>query len=93
MDRVNGVGAELGDLEVLIHPVLLVHEVASGVGGKAAPITNTDKVSREAFQLKLGCTVLIGMDPRLTQVDDICLEEGGVDPEVLHVWTQPCNVQ
>ena len=93
VDGVNAIRAELGDLTVLVHPVLLVDELSFAVGCKAATITNADKVSREAFQLKLGCTLLIGMDPRLTQVDDICLEEGGVNPEVLHVWTQPCNVQ
>ena len=87
MDRVNSVGAELGDLEVLIHPVLLVHEVASGVGGKAAPITNTDKVSCEAVQLELSMTLLVGMDPGLTQMDDISFKESWVDPQVLHVWT------
>ena len=93
MDRVNGVRAELGDLEVLIHPVLLVHEVASGVGGKAAPITNTDKVSCEAVQLELSLTLVVGMDPGLTQMDDISLEEGGVDLDVLHVWTKPGDVE
>ena len=93
VDGVNSTRAELGDLTVLVHPVLLVHELSFTVGGKAAPITNTDKVSREAFQLKLSCTLLVRMDPGLTQMDDISLEEGGVDLDVLHVWTQPGNVE
>ena len=93
MDGVNGARAKLGDLTVLAHPVLLVNELSFAVGGKATPITNTDKVSSEAFQLELRCKLLIGMDPCLTQVDDICLEESGVDLEVLHVWAQPCDVQ
>ena len=93
MDRVNSVGAELGDLEVLIHPVLLVHEVASGVGGKAAPITNADKVNCEAIQLELSLTLLVGMDPGLTQMDDVRLEESRVDPQVLHVCAKPGNVE
>ena len=45
---VNRIRAELGDLTVRVHPVLLVDEGTSGVGGNAAPITNADKVSREA---------------------------------------------
>ena len=90
---VNRIRAELGDLTVLVHPVLLVDEGTSGVGGKAAPITNADKVSCEAVQLELSLTLLIGMNPGLTQVDDVGLEEGGVDPQVCHVWTQPGNVE
>ena len=93
MDGINGTRAELGDLPVLIHPVLLVHEVASGVGGKAAPITNADEVSCEALELELSLTFLIGMDPGLTQMDDISLEEGGVNLDVLHVRTQSGNVE
>ena len=93
MDGINGIRAELGDLPVLVHPVLLVYEVSSGVGDKASPITNADKVSCEAIQMELSLTLLIGMDPGLTQMNDISLEEGGVDPQVLHVWTQPGNVE
>ena len=93
VDGVNRIRAELGDLTVLVHPVLLVDEGTSGVGGKAAPITNADKVSCEAVQLELSLTLLIGMNPGLTQVDDVGLEEGGVDPQVCHVWTQPGNVE
>ena len=93
MYGINGIRAELGDLPVLVHPVLLVHECPFGVGGKATSITNTDKVNREAVQLELSLTLLVGMDPGLTQMDDISLEEGGVDLDVLHVWTQPGNVE
>ena len=93
VDGINGIRAELGDLPVLVHPVLLVHECPFRVGGKAASITNTDKVNREAVQLELSLTLLVGMDPGLTQMDDISLEEGGVDLDVLHVWTQPGNVE
>ena len=93
VDGVNASRAELGDLTVLVHPVLLVHEVAPGVGGKASPITNANKVSSEALKLELSLIFLVGMNPSLTQVDDVSLEEGGVDPQVLHVWTKPGNVE
>ena len=93
MDGINGVRAELGELPVLIHPVLLVHECPFGVGGKAASITNADKASCEAVQLELSLTLLVGMDPGLTQMDDISLEEDGVDLDVLHVWTKPGDVE
>ena len=93
VDWVNSLRTELGHLPVSIHPVLLVYERSSGVGGKAAPITNADKVSCEAVQLELSLTLLIGMNPGLTKVDDVGLEEGGVDPQVCHVWTQPGNVE
>ena len=87
MDGIYASRAELGDLTVLVHPVLLVPECPSGVGGKAAPITNADKVSCEAIQLELSLTLLVGMDPGLTQMYDVRLEQGGVDPQVLHMWT------
>ena len=93
VDGVNTSSAELGDLTVLVHPVLLVHELAPGESGKTSPITNVDKVSSEALELELSLTLLVGMNPSLTQVDDVCLEEGGVDPQVLHVWTQSGNVE
>ena len=93
VDGVNASRAELGDLTVLVHPVLLVHELAPGVGGKASPITNVDKVSSEALELKLSLTFLVGVNPSLTQVDDVSLEEGVVDPQVCHVWTQSSNVE
>ena len=93
MYGVNRIRAELGDLAALVHPVLLVDECPSGVGGKAAPITNADKVNCEAIQLELSLTLLVGMDPGLTQMDDVRLEESRVDPQVLHVWTQPGNVK
>ena len=93
MDGVSTTRAELGDLTVVANPVLLVHELASGVGGKASAISNADKVSNKALELELSLTFLVGMDPGLTQMDDISLEEGGVDLDVLHVWTQPGNVE
>ena len=93
MDGVNTTRAELGDLAVLVHSVLLVHEFASGVGGKASPIADADKVSSEALELELSLTFLIGMHPGLAQVDDVSFEECGVDPQVCHVWTQPGNVE
>ena len=93
MYGVNCIRAELGHLPVLVHPVLLVHELAPGVSGKASSITNTDKVSSEALKLELSLTFLVGMNPSFTQVDDVCFQDGGVDPEVLHMWTQPSNVE
>ena len=93
MDGVNTIRAELCDLTILLNPVLLVDELSFAVSDKAAPITDADKVNCVALQLELSSTFLIGMDPCLTQMDDVCLEEGGVDPQVLHVWTQPCDVE
>ena len=66
MDGVNTTRTELGDLTVFVHPVLLVHELTPGVGGKASPITNVDKVSSEALELKLSLTFLVGVNPSLT---------------------------
>ena len=93
MDGVNTTRTELGDLTVVANPVLLVHELTPGEGGKASAISNADKVSNKALELELSLTFLVGMNPSLTQVDDVSLEEGGVDPQVLHVWTKPGNVE
>ena len=93
MYGVNHIRAELCDLAVLIHPVLLVQEGASGVGGKASPITNTYKVGSESLQMELSLNLLLRLKPGLAKVDDVGLEEGGVNPQVCHVWTQPGNVE
>ena len=93
MDGVSTTRAELGDLTVVANPVLLVQELASGVCGKASAISNADKVSNKALELELSLTFLVGMNPSLTQVDDVSLEEGLVDPQVCHVWTQSSNVE
>ena len=93
MDGVETVRAELGHLPVLVHSVLLVHEIPFAVGGKSAAISNADKVGSVPLQLELSCTLLVWLKPSLTQVDDVSLEEGGVNPQVLHVRTQPGNVE
>ena len=93
MDGVNAVRAELGHLPVLVHPVLLVQKISFAVGGKASTVSNADKVGSEPLQLELSLTLLVWLKPGLTQVDDVSLEEGGVDPQVLHVWAKPGNVE
>ena len=93
MDGVNAVRAELGHLPVLVHPVLLVQKISFAVGGKASTVSNADKVGSEPLQLELSLTLLVRLKPGLTQVDDVSLEEGGIDPQVCHVWTQPSNVE
>ena len=92
MDGVDTVRAELGDLTVLVHPVLLVDELAFAVGSEAAPITNADKVGSVPIQLEL-LILLFWLEPSLTQMDDVGLEEVWVDPQVCHVWSQPGNVE
>ena len=93
MDGVNAVRAELGHLPVLVHPVLLVQEISFGVGGKASAISSAGKVCSEPLQLELSLTLLVWLKPGLAQVEDVSLEEGGVNPQVCHVWTQPGNVE
>ena len=93
VDGVNAIRDELGHLPVLVHPVLLVHKIPFAVGGKASAVSNADEVGSVPFPLELGCTLLVWLKPGLTQVDDVSLEDSGVDPQVLHVWTQPSNVE
>ena len=93
MDGVNAVRAELGHLPVLVHPVLLVQEITFAVGGKASAVSNADEVGSEPLQLELSLNLLVWLKPGLTQVDDVGLEESGVDPQVLHVWAKPGNVE
>ena len=93
MDGVNAVRAELGHLPVLVHPVLLVQKISFAVGGKASAVSNADEVGSEPLQLELSLTLLVWLKPGLTKVDDVGLEEGWVDPQVCHVWTQPGNVE
>ena len=93
VDGVNAIRDELGHLQVLVHPVLLVYKIPFAVGGKASAVSNADEVGSVPFQLELGCTLLVWLKPGLTQVDDVGLEESGVDPKVLHMWTQPGNVE
>ena len=93
VDGVNAIRDELGHLPVLVHSVLQVHEIPFAVGGKSAAISNADKEGSVPLQLELSCTLLVWLKPSLTQVDDVGLEEGGVDPQVCHVWTKPGNVE
>ena len=93
MDGVNAVRAVLDNLPVLVHPVLLVHKISFAVGCKASAITNADKVGSVPLQLELSLTLLVRLKPGLAQMDDVGLEEGGVNPQVCHVRTQPGNVE
>ena len=93
VDGVNTIGAEFGHLPVLVHPVFLVHKISFAVGGKASAISNADEVGSVPLQLKLSLILLVWLEPGLAQVDDVGVEEGGVNPQVCHVWTQPGNVE
>ena len=92
MDGVNHTRAELGHLPVLVHPVFLVHKISSTVGCKTSSVSYADKVGSIPIQLEL-LILLVWLKPSLTQMDDVGLAEGGVDPEVSHVWSQPGNIE
>ena len=93
---VNGVHvaiAELGDLEVVLFDILLVVKVSPAVGGNSPSISNIDEVGCIAFQLKPCRALLILTDPGLAKVNDVCLQQGGVNGEVPHVGLKSGNVQ
>ena len=93
---VNGVHvaiAELGDLEVVLLDILLVVEVSPTVGGDSSSISHVDEMGCVAFQLKPCHVLLILTDPGLAEVNDISLQEGGVNGEVRHVGLKSSNVQ
>ena len=93
---VNGVHvaiAELGDLEVVLLDILLVVEVSPTVGGNSSSISHVDEMGCVAFQLKPCHVLLILTDPGLAEVNDISLQEGGVNGEVRHVGLKSSNVQ
>ena len=93
---VNGVHvaiAELGDLEVVLLDILLVVEVSPTVGGDSSSISHVDEMGCVAFQLKPCHVLLILTDPGLAEVNDISLQEGGVNGEVRHVWLKSGDVQ
>lgn len=93
MDRVHSRGAELCDLVVGFLPVLLVLELLPAVGHQATPIPHTDKAGCESIQLEEVSSLLVCGDPGLTEMNDVCLQDGGVNPQILHVWIQPGNVE
>ena len=59
MDGVNIGSFELGHLVVCILPVLCMLESSPAVGDNSTPMSNTDKVSREAIQVVLVCCNLV----------------------------------
>ena len=93
VDRVYGGRAELGDLKVLLLPVLLVLELSFGVGDKAPTLPHTDKVCCVALQMEQVCLLMVRADPGLTEVDDVSLLDGRVNLEVSQVGLQPGNVE
>ena len=93
MDGVNHIRAELGHLPVLAHPVFLVHKISSTVGCEASSVSYTDKVGSVPIQLELSLILLVWLKPSLTKMDDVSLEDVGIDPQVCHARTQPGNVE
>ena len=93
---VNGVHvaiAELGDLEVVLFDILLVVEVSPAVGGNSSSISNIDEVGCIAFQLKPCHALFILTDPGLAEMNEVRLQQGGVNGEVCHVGLKPGNIQ
>ena len=93
---VNGVHvaiAELGDLEVVLFDILLVAKISPAVGGNSSSISHVHEVGCIAFQLKPCRALLILTDPGLAKVNDVCLQQGGVNGEVPHVGLKSGNVQ
>ena len=93
MNGVHGAIAEFGDLEVFLFDVLLVVEVAPAVCSDSSSISHVDEVGSVAFQLKPCHALLILTDPSLAEVNEVRLQEGGVNGEVPHVWLKSGNVQ
>ena len=93
VNGVQGAIAELGDLEVVLFDILLVVEVSPAVGGNSSSISNIDEVGCIAFQLKPCRALLILTDPGLAKVNDVCLQQGGVNGEVRHVGLKSGDVQ
>ena len=93
VNRVHGCLAELGDLEVVLFDIQLVLEVSLAVGDKSASIPHANEVSCVALQLKASPSFLLWTDPSLAEVNDVSLVQGGVNPDVLHVWSKSSNVQ
>ena len=93
MNRVHGCLAELGHLEVVLLDILLMLEVAPAVGDNSASISHADKVGGVAIQLEHFFTFLLWTDPSLAEVNDVSLEKGRINPDVLHVGSETSNVQ
>ena len=93
VNGVQGAIAELGDLEVILFDILLVVEVSPAVCGDSSSISHVDEMGCVAFQLKPCHVLLILTDPGLAEVNDISLQEGGVNGEVRHVGLKSGNVQ
>ena len=93
---VNGVHvaiAELGDLEVVLFDILLVVEVSPAVGGNSSSISNIDEVGCIAFQLKPCHALFILTDPGLAEMNEVRLQQGGVNGKVCHVGLKSGNIQ
>ena len=93
VNGVHGAIAEFGDLEVVLFDILLVVEVSPAVGGNSSSISNIDEVGCIAFQLKPCHALFILTDPGLAEVNEVCLQQGGVNGEVHHVWLKSGDVQ
>ena len=93
MNGVHGAIAELGNLEVVLFDILLVVEVSPAIRGNSSSISHVDEVGCVAFQLKSSCALLIMTDPSLAKVNEVCLQQGGVNGEVRHVGLKSGNVQ
>ena len=93
VNRVNGILAELGHLEVVLLDILLMLEVAPAIGDNSAPISHADKVGCVAVQLKHSFIFLLWTDLSLAEVNNVCLEKGWINLEVLHVGSKASNIQ
>ena len=93
MNGVSSRPSELGDLVVLLIDVLFMLEASPAVCDYSLPIPHADKVGNKAIQFKHSCSFLVLTDPCLAEMDEVSLEQGGVNLEVLHVWLKSGNVE
>ena len=93
VDGVDSCSPKLGDLVVLLFHILIVLEAAPAVCDQSPSFPHADKIGHIALQLKHSCLFHVFTDPCLTQVDNVCLEQGGVNLEVFHVWLETSNVE
>ena len=93
VNGVQGAIAELGDLEVVLFDILLVAKISPAVGGNSSSISNIDEVGCIAFQLKPCHALFILTDPGLAEMNEVRLQQGGVNGEVPHVGLKSGNVQ
>ena len=93
---VNGVHvaiAELGDLEVVLFDILLVAKISPAVGGNSSSISHVHEVGCIAFQLKPCHALFILTDPGLAEMNEVRLQQGGVNGKVCHVGLNALSIK